>query len=114
MHKTCIIFLRDPLMALDVAEIIAESITDVKIASPATAAEAIAALDGAICCVMDQAGAESLRQALPQNTIPTIYVASTPPTTPTAHEVYLKEPFTNKSFHTALVALGLMPSRAAE
>ena len=107
MRATCILFLRDPLIALDLAEIITETVANIDVYVPTTAAEAVEHMEGASCLVLDRFANQSLNKLAPNHTIPSIYVGMTPTAAPADHEVYLDEPFTNKSVHAALSSLGL-------
>lgn len=109
MERHGILYLRDPVVALDLAEIASSHLAPIKLHFPTTALEAAELLGTSLCIFTDRQGARELESLGGDTSIPYVFVGTADMVAHVSSYQNLKEPFTTRSVLEALGALGLNP-----
>lgn len=108
MQSIGILFVRDPVVALDLAEILALELMSVRLMTPQIAAQALVMLDSAAFLITDQKGLHDLEGLRPRWSTPTMYLGATLPAHSLAQVTKISFPFTNQTVLDALRSLDLV------
>jgi len=110
MQSVGVLFVRDPVIALDLAEILASQLGSIQLMTPQFAEQANDMLDSAAFVVTDHKGLRDLEVLRASWPAPTLFLGSELPEHSQAQVTRISNPFTNKSVSKALNAVGLIPS----
>lgn len=110
MQRHGLLYVADPIMALDLSEMLAATLHPIHIRTPASIEEAAVIADDTFCIVTDKAGSLAMAAAQPMRTIPHLYIGSANDLVQlTDVSVCVDKPFTTAIIHAALQQLGLVP-----
>lgn len=107
MNRSGIIFVNDPIVALDLAEIISECLAPIQLHVPHTVAEVASVMKNAVCLVTDRLGAQELAPLQYASVIPHIYLGVEDDVKLSERFARIELPFTNGAVKDAISALGL-------
>jgi len=108
MNRNGIIFVDDPVVALDLAEIIAECLAPIQLHVPQSLSEALTVMKDAVCIVTDRVGAQELASLKDAATVPHIYLGVEDNLKLSDRFARIEMPFTNSAVKDAISTLGLM------
>ena len=108
MQRYGVLFVHDPVVALDLAEILTAKLGPMQLYFPTSATEAASLLKDAVCVVTDQLAHTNLEEVISSISIPQLHLGTDQEKPLSAAFARIEEPFTNVSVLNALNALGLV------
>lgn len=108
MPRHGVLFVRDPVVALDLAEILSSRLEPIQLYFPTTVSEAVALMNDAVCVVTDSTAYRDLSAITAGIAVPHLFLGSEDETPLTEAFARIDLPFTNNSVNSALTALGLI------
>lgn len=108
MQRYGVLFVQDPVVAMDLAEILSIKLGPIQLHFPTTATEAAALLQDAVCVVTDRMSCARLSQTVAVVSIPQLHLGAEKDNPLSSVFARIEEPFTNGSVADALNALGLI------
>lgn len=110
MQRYGVLYVADPIMSLDLTEMLAATLHPIDIRTPRSAEEASIIADDTTCIVTDKAGSLAMAAARPMRTIPHLYIGTRNDTHYLTDVcVCVEKPFTNALVYAALQQLDLVP-----
>lgn len=110
MQRYGVLYVADPIMSLDLSEMLEATLHPIEIRMPRSIEEANIIADDTTCIVTDKAGSLAMAAARPARTIPHLYIGSVDDLLYLT-DVYacIEKPFTTATVYAALQQLDLVP-----